>query len=285
MRGRFGVAKSRPTAETGLAQGVDAGRKFRMTADQVLNHVLPALRVSTARDHQGRTPRTTSRLGRDWHSTASRRRLSRSEYVSWSTQGGHALTGSPAKEEDDATRWWQAYCLAENDDVDELRHRADAGDDHARRQLASWLGDRGRAQEALTLIRPLADTDDDLADLWLARWLAECDEAGELRQRAHAGDDHALLELADWLKWQHQLDELRELIGAEDGQVWQRLAPWRSVQGDLDVLRVLADMGDDDARGRLARWLARRGDVDELRWRAESEDEHARRQLADPPAG
>jgi hypothetical protein len=72
-------------------------------------------------------------------------------------QGSHALADSPATAAMDADRWWQAYCLAESDQVDELRQRADRGDDHARRQLASWLGDRGRAQEALPLIRPLAD--------------------------------------------------------------------------------------------------------------------------------
>ena len=38
---------------------------------------------------------------------------------------------------EDAERWWQAYLLAENDQVDELRRLAAAGDDHARRQLAS----------------------------------------------------------------------------------------------------------------------------------------------------
>jgi len=45
---------------------------------------------------------------------------------------------------DDAARWWQAYQLAENDQADELRRLAAAGDDHARRQLAGWLSDRAR---------------------------------------------------------------------------------------------------------------------------------------------
>jgi hypothetical protein len=39
---------------------------------------------------------------------------------------------------DDATRWWRAYLLAEDDQEDPLRRRAEAGDDHAREQLA-WL--------------------------------------------------------------------------------------------------------------------------------------------------
>ena len=47
------------------------------------------------------------------------------------------------------------------------------------------------SQKAIALIRPLADTGEDIAQLRLARWLAECDQAGELRQRADAGDDDA----------------------------------------------------------------------------------------------
>jgi hypothetical protein len=117
---------------------------------------------------------------------------------------------------DDAGRWWRAYQLAENDQVDELRRLAAAGDDHARRQLASWLSDRaslwgpaGRAkvEEAIEVIRPLADAGDDVAELWLARWLADFGHKAsqmhlartlaregrleELRQRAGDGDEYA----------------------------------------------------------------------------------------------
>jgi hypothetical protein len=90
-----------------------------------------------------------------------------------------------------AARWWQAYSLAENGEVDELRQRAVGDDDHARRQLAYWMGERGRPQEAIALIRPLADAREDIAQLWLA----ECDQAGELCQRADAGDDDAQRQL------------------------------------------------------------------------------------------
>ena len=85
---------------------------------------------------------------------------------------------------DDAARWWRAYQLAENDQADELRRLAAAGDDHARRQLASWLSDRAGLEEAIEVIRPLADAGDDVAELWLARWLADCDRIEELRERA-----------------------------------------------------------------------------------------------------
>ena len=188
------------------------------------------------------------------------------------------MTDSPVEDPGDTARWWEAYCLAENDEADELRRRADSGDDHARRQLACWLAERGQAQEAAAVIRPLADAGEDIAQLWLARWLAECDRIGELRQRAEAGNDHALGELAEWLATHHRFDELREL-SAEEGRASQLLACWRPRVGYLEVVRLLADLGDDDARRQLAHWLARRGHIDELRRRADAGDEHARRGL------
>jgi hypothetical protein len=73
---------------------------------------------------------------------------------------------------DDAERWWRAYLLAENDQAGELRQRADAGDEHARRQLASWLAERAGIEEAIEVIRPLAGGGDDVAELSLpAGWL------------------------------------------------------------------------------------------------------------------
>jgi hypothetical protein len=197
--------------------------------------------------------------------------------------GGHALTDSLAQEPDDAAQWWQAYCLAENDEAEELRLRSDRGDDHARRQLACWLGDRGRAQEAVEVIRPLADAGEDIARLWLARWLAECGQAGELRERADAGDAHALDELAGWLAGHDRFDELRELVTAREGRAG--VVRPAGHHGDVSVTRVLADAGDGDAQRRLAARLARRGDVDELRQRANRGDEYAREQLARSPQG
>ena len=173
--------------------------------------------------------------------------------------GGHALADSPAREASDAARWWQAHSLAENGDVDELRQRAGGGDDHARQQLAYWLSERGRPQEAIALIRPLADAGEDIAQLWLARWLTESDHAGELRQRANAGDVHALYELAGWLAVHGRWTELRELVSIQGGLAALQ-AFWRTWQVDIEVLRLLADAGDDDAQRQLARWLARSGD-------------------------
>ena len=168
------------------------------------------------------------------------------------------LSDPPAANSDDATQWWEAYRLAENDHVDELRHQSDRGNDHARRQLASWLADRGEPGQAARVIRPLADTGDDIAQLWLARWLADSGQVGELRQRADAGNGHALHELAGWLASHRHLNELRELIRSPEER-FSQLAPWRARQGDMELVRLFADLGDDDARRRLARALARRG--------------------------
>ena len=68
-------------------------------------------------------------------------------------------------------------CWPTRGDLDELRARADAGDDHAARELARLLADRG--------------------------------DLGQLRTRADAGDDHAARLLADLLADRGDLDELR----------------------------------------------------------------------------
>ena len=100
---------------------------------------------------------------------------------------------------EDAERWWRAYLLAENDQAGVLGQLAAAGDEHARRQLAGWLADRARTEEAIEVIRPLADAGDEVAELWLARWLADAGHPDELRQRAAGGSYPALHELAGWL--------------------------------------------------------------------------------------
>jgi hypothetical protein len=175
--------------------------------------------------------------------------------------------------EADQARWWRAYVLAENDRPDELRQHAEAGDDHARRQLASWLADRGRVDEAITVIRPLAEADDEIAQLWLARWLADGDHAGELRRRAGTGDGQALRHLAGWLADHGRLGELRELLIDHRELL---TSSWGSGQYQQpEVLRLKADLGDDEARRMLGHWLAR------TRRRAQAGDKYAQRALAE----
>ena len=181
---------------------------------------------------------------------------------------------------EDAEQWWDAFQLAENDQAGELRERADAGDEHARRQLAGWLADRGYVNgglddpagldEAIEVIRPLADAGDDIASMWLARWLADAGQLGELRERAAGGSYHAVHELAEWLSRRKHWGELRQLMDDH----WELLAVWQARQHDMNVVRLAAELGDDDARLQLDEWLSRR------RARA-AESESARRYLAE----
>jgi hypothetical protein len=172
---------------------------------------------------------------------------------------------SHTSDTEDAERWWQAYQLAEHDQAGELRERAGAGDEHARRQLACWLGDRGRTGEAIEVIVPLADAGDEVAGLWLARWLADGGHLDELRRRAAGGSYPALHELAGWLAGQQRLDELRELVTGH----LELLSGWLARAHDMRVVRLAADLGDHAARRRLEAWLTR------LHERAGAGDQHA----------
>jgi hypothetical protein len=203
--------------------------------------------------------------------------------------------------------------LAENGDIDQLRMLAEAGDDHARYQLATSLSDRSRTEEAIEVIRPLADAGDDIAELWLARWLADGDHLDELRQRAASGSvhspqelarllarhdmydelreraasdgaDYALCELAKWLAERDMHVELRELVATADAE--RRLlildGAGAGATGGLGVLRVLADdLGEKRGRSWLARRLAQTGHLDELRQRADRGDVYAQHWLAE----
>jgi hypothetical protein len=226
----------------------------------------------------------------------------------------------PGEDIDDAARWWRAYVLAESDRVDELRKLAGAGDDHARRQLASWLSDRAfsarltdrhKLEEAIEVIRPLADAGDDVAELWLARWLADCDRLDELRRRADGGSYHAERLLARQLAGHDLLDELRQRSARGSYPAWRELvkrladrdmheelrevveamdadgrqlifdAAGEAGSSGMGVLRLLADLGDKTSRLRLAHRLAREGAHDELRQRAVGGDVYAEHWLAE----
>lgn len=183
------------------------------------------------------------------------------------------MTGPPGVTAD-AERWWQDYLLAESDQADELGRRAAAGDEHARRALAGWLGERGRTGEAIEVVRPLADAGDDVAELSLARWLSVGDDhLDELRERAASGSYHALNELAERLSYDQRLDELRELVTAHREQ----LSPWLARQGDMSVVQLAAELGDEEARRRLRGWLGRMAE------RAAAGSESARELLAETP--
>jgi hypothetical protein len=174
-------------------------------------------------------------------------------------------------ETSDAALWWHAYQLAEANQDDELRAHAEAGDDHARFQLASWLADRGRTEEAITVVRPLAEAGDDVARRLRARWLAEREDPQELRELSAAGDFHGLIELAGWLAARERYSDLRDLVAGN----WPQLACWLDGQHDMRIVQIAAEVGDQSARTRLEHWLAM------LRYRATSGNDAAREILAD----
>ena len=161
-------------------------------------------------------------------------------------------------------------------------------------------------EEAIEVIRPLADAGDDVAELWLARWLADCDRLDEVRERAGTGGYHASHELARLLADHDLLDELRDRISAGGGHYALRQLARRLIERDMseelrelveaadadtrplildaaggassnwmNAVRVLADFGHIASRMCLARTLAREGRLEELRQRAGNGDECA----------
>jgi hypothetical protein len=165
---------------------------------------------------------------------------------------GGMTDSSQAGDVQDAVRWWEAYQLAGADDVGELRVRSEAGDEHARWQLAGWLADRRRPAEAAELITPLADAGDNVASMWLARWLADSDVA-ELRRRAFAGEYHALQELAELLAQGGHIDKLRQILVTPEGRIRPELAAWLARQHADEVMELGARAGDEDCLYRLDR--------------------------------
>src|SRR5262249_18341644 len=77
--------------------------------------------------------------------------------------------------------------LAKHNRIDELRRRADSGDNDSRRRLAKWLGANGEIDE----LRTRADTGDPDSRRELANWLGASGEIDELRQRAGSDDRFA----------------------------------------------------------------------------------------------
>ncbi|WP_203755858.1 hypothetical protein [Actinoplanes cyaneus] len=77
--------------------------------------------------------------------------------------------------------------LRDISEADELRTRADAGDDYAAYRLVNILAEHGHTDE----LRARADAGDDYAAYRLVNILAEHGHTDELRARADAGDDYA----------------------------------------------------------------------------------------------
>ncbi len=185
--------------------------------------------------------------------------------------------------------WRLVDLLAQRGDQDELRARADAGDEFADRHLAKLLAERGDLDQAKQILRARADA----GNVNAARELAErgdLDGAAQvLRARADAGDAFAAQDLAMLLDQRGDLDGAAQVLRdrADAGDRWaaQSLAELLAKHGDQDELRARADAGDESAAQYLAMLLDQRGDLDGaeriLRARAEAGDGNVAWQLAD----
>lgn len=188
--------------------------------------------------------------------------------------------------------------IVEQDDLDELRRRADASDQHAANFLPAMttLEDPYRARVSPTrrYVRPSfrqhieAGHLDEAARMlksdryvfWgeinlLADRLVDTGRFGEaeamLRERARSGHWEAARKLADVLVKGGRIDELRRQAAAgdhlNDVVAWfahMRLLDWFVEHGHLDELQRLSDAGDSSAGHHLVDLFAEQNRLDEL---------------------
>jgi hypothetical protein len=149
----------------------------------------------------------------------------------------------------------RALADAEERDAD-IRWRAA---DRLARVLAAW----GRIEE----LRARADAGDEQATYWLIELLAEQGRIEELRARAHTGNRQAADRLANLLIEQGRTDEGLPVLRALAASSWLddvRLADLLVDLGRIEELRARADAGDEAAGERLAEWLLHQDDIDQL---------------------
>lgn len=146
--------------------------------------------------------------------------------------------------------------LADRDALDDLRSRADAGDDWMQWRLAVLLSDRGWHDD----LRLRADQGDAAAQRSYALTLARRGGLDELRRRATAGDGAAQEVLANALIVRGEDDELRSL--ATVGHAFAHEYATNLVdRGEIAELEHSARAGDGHASEAIAALLAHRGDV------------------------
>jgi hypothetical protein len=175
--------------------------------------------------------------------------------------------------------------------TDELRARAESGDDFAAVELLEVLANTKDDQELIDELRALVDRGVYMAEPHLFAVFKENERVDELRDFAEAGNDLAADDLARLLVTLGRADEATAMMGAraDDGNrnALGYLANWYSqndqVQEAVQAVRVLMGAGDVNAAQQLADLLAKQGNVDDLRDLAESEgpDSQAAHRLAD----
>ncbi|RSM54895.1 hypothetical protein DMB66_36680 [Actinoplanes sp. ATCC 53533] len=124
---------------------------------------------------------------------------------------GELRRRTDAGEEDAREAWY--YVLASKGDEDELRGRAERGCGSARRWIGWLHASRGRADEAILILRGCADADVRAMGL-LTRLLAEQGRVEELRARADAGDYLAACHLVRLFAARRDVEALRAEVAA-----------------------------------------------------------------------
>ncbi|WP_157437877.1 hypothetical protein [Actinoplanes subtropicus] len=178
------------------------------------------------------------------------------------------------------------HLLAQQGQIEEaievLRPHADAGSDAG--LLDALLAKQGHLDE----LRQRAEAGDEVAAVCLARQGQAEEAIVFLRQRADAGAWNAPLRLADLLAEQGRVEEAIAVLGehaaAGNGYVAERLIDLLVEEGRveeaIDFLRPRADAGGWIDAARLAGLLAKQGHVEELQQRADVGDSIARINLA-----
>jgi hypothetical protein len=163
----------------------------------------------------------------------------------------------------DATRWL-ARALADRGDVPELRERASRGDRHATIHLARCLaGDPHLVQEALELLRPLAEAGDDEAAEevpFLVEALGDVDEAVRLLTVLVRKESDFLLfgpgrlgsELIDLCARHNRVDDLRRMSDSGNTYAANRLVKLLVAARRFDELRDEVAAGTPGAVQQLA---------------------------------
>ncbi|MGN9913577.1 tetratricopeptide repeat protein [Phytohabitans sp. LJ34] len=189
-----------------------------------------------------------------------------------------------------------AEILAEHGRIEQLRDRANAGDEHAADQLVHLLIARGHTDEATEVLRHHANAYHGRAKQLVRLLVAQgrTNEAIEvLEDRIADGDWYDAERLVELLVNQGHIDEtidvLRPHADAGERHMPSLLAQVLAAQDRLDeaieILRTHADAGNWDAKTRLAELLAAHGRTDALHTLADAGEEYAAARLSQLLAG
>ena len=180
-----------------------------------------------------------------------------------------AIEKAPAGVEPSKLNWF----LRDHDRLDDLRSRAQDGDEDAAWWLAKKLAESGRVDEALDALR-LRENDNSVA-LFRAELLKKQGNLEALRGLAETGDEWAIRGLVDLLVEEDRTEELRALAKAGLRFATYRLIILLAGRGQVDELREWADTGEREAARHLTKLLAEQGRIDDLRAEVDAGTEDA----------